>query len=106
MDAGTVGYGIRDAESGIERSIRVLKYHLQVAAELFELDAAVFGYAVAVEDHGAAVRCHEVCDEAGRGGFAAAGFADDTQCLAFWYGKAHAVHCVDAVSYTHLTLPT
>ena len=75
----------------VQRRIAVLEHHLHVAAKLTQRQPIGDADRIAIEDQFAGVPGQQMHQQPSQGGFAAAGFADDTQGLALSYGERDAV---------------
>src|SRR5262249_24720775 len=69
--------------SRIQRRVRILKYDLHVAALAAQVLLAETKQVDAVKSYGSRIRLEKAEDCAACGGFAAAGFANQTKCLSF-----------------------
>ena len=70
-----------DGQSRIERGVAVLKHHLDLPAHFAQGESHADIHRLAVQDDRARIRLDQPDQKAGRGGFAAAELADDSECL-------------------------
>ncbi len=83
---------IADGHARIERGKGILEDELHVAPHGAQIAAAEIEHVLPVKADLAGARFDEAQDAAGRGGLAAAGFADQSQRFTPVDGKGHAVH--------------
>ena len=80
---------------GVERAVGVLKHHLEALASVMQFPAAERADVLAVNDYLAGIGFDELHDQLADRRLAAAGFADETERLAFVYCEGHAVDGLD-----------
>ena len=95
VDVERLAHDVRDDHRGVQRRGRVLEDGLNVAPDLGGILPFQLSQVDAVESHRAGLGLHHAQDGVAGARFPRAGLADETQCLALRYVKAHAVDCVD-----------
>ncbi len=91
VDLHRLGHDVAHGHAWVQRGVRILEDHLQVAPHLPHLGAVERGQVAAVEDDVAFGRLVELQDGASRGRFTAPRFADEAQRLAALDGEGNAV---------------
>ena len=81
MDLHRLGDDVADRHARIERGVRILENHLQVAAHLAHVAAVELGQILALKDDLALGRLVELQNRAAGGRLAATRLADEPQCL-------------------------
>src|SRR5262249_50786915 len=95
VDARPVGDGVLDGHTRVERGVRVLEHHLDVATQVLERYPVPRIDRLAVKDEFPLIWLDEVQNEARQRRLAAAAFADYAERLAFHDVEAHAVYLLD-----------
>ena len=80
---------------GFREEYEFLEHHLHLTAQRIDGNPGGDADRIAVEHELASIGLEEMQQQPGKSGFAAAGFADDAQGLAFTHGKRDAVHRLD-----------
>src|SRR5690242_19574674 len=94
MDTHRVGDDRADALARVERGVRVLEHHLQIAAQRPELPPGQPGDVPALEHDRAAGQREKPGDAPGQGGLTAPGLADQAKRLPGAEFEADVVHRV------------
>ncbi len=89
--------GGEDRHPRVERGVGVLEDHLEIEPAVADFAAAELGQILAIQDNRAGRRADELHDGPGKGGFSAAGFADEAEDFALFNRQAHPVHGADDV---------
>src|SRR3990172_3697316 len=99
MNVQTFDHRVADRYTRIERSIRVLKDDLHVAAHGFQVSRLQRKHILVIELYDARSWLDQPEHGTPHGGFAAAGFPHQTQRLAFFHHKTDIIHRLEMVDH-------